>query len=257
MPHTGTDLPDGLESVLHSPWLARKDCDWWVDRLYTDIAADLDATVIRTAISRTAIDVNRDPSGASLYPGQVTTELCPTTTFDGEPLYKAAHLPDEKILAQRRSAWFDPYHSALSSELARLKACHPHVVLYDAHSIRSRVSRLFEGVLPHFNIGTYSGKSCDATLTRAVEAECAIAGFSQVTDGRFKGGWTTRHYGMPGKGVHAIQMELACRSYMDEPGEPLTSDNWPPTFDERRAEPLRRILRQILSTVRSFARRGP
>ena len=99
MPHTGTRFPWRIGAALISPWLARKDADWWVDQLY-DFAADLGATVIRTAISRTVIDVNRDPSGKSLYPGQNTTELCPTTTFDGEPLYRDSRAPD----AQRNRA---------------------------------------------------------------------------------------------------------------------------------------------------------
>jgi N-formylglutamate deformylase len=93
LPHTGTEIPPAFEAGLASDWLARKDADWWIDRLY-DFAGDLGATVIRTAISRTVIDVNRDPSGASLYPGQATTELCPTTTFDGEPLYRPGEEPD-------------------------------------------------------------------------------------------------------------------------------------------------------------------
>ncbi len=89
VPHTGLDL-ENLGPRLVSPWLARKDADWWIDRLY-DFAADLGATVVRTSVSRTVIDVNRDPSGASLYPGQATTDLCPATTFDGEPLYRPGH----------------------------------------------------------------------------------------------------------------------------------------------------------------------
>ena len=93
MPHTGTELVAGIESGLVSSWLARKDADWWIDKLY-DFAGGLGATVVRTAISRTVIDVNRDPSGVSLYPGQATTELCPTTTFDGELLYRAGYAPD-------------------------------------------------------------------------------------------------------------------------------------------------------------------
>ncbi len=88
LPHTGTDIPDEIAGDLVSHWIARKDCDWWIEKLY-DFAAGLGASVVRTSVSRTAIDVNRDPSGVSLYPGQATTELCPTTTFDGEPLYKA------------------------------------------------------------------------------------------------------------------------------------------------------------------------
>ncbi|RYY33849.1 MAG: N-formylglutamate deformylase, partial [Sphingomonadales bacterium] len=147
-PHTGTHLAD-VEHAFRSPWLARRDADWWVDQLYA-FAEGLGATLLRTEISRSVIDVNRDPTGASLYPGQATTELCPTTTFDGEPLYAGA-LPDEAEIARRRELWFDPYHQAISKELARLRACNECVVLYDAHSILSHVPRLFDGELPLFN----------------------------------------------------------------------------------------------------------
>jgi formiminoglutamase len=158
LPHTGLDLPDVLEARLISPWLARKDADYWVDRLY-DFAHELGATVVRTAWSRTLVDVNRDPAGVSLYPGLATTELCPTTTFDGEPLYSTGEAPPDPEIADRRAAAFDPYHAAISTEIARLRARHARLVLYDAHSIRSSVPRLFDGVLPHYNLGTNDGAS--------------------------------------------------------------------------------------------------
>ena len=159
LPHTGTDIPAGYERGLVSPWLARKDADWWIERLY-DFASSLGATVVRTTISRTVIDVNRDPSGVSLYPGQATTELCPTTTFDGEPLYKPGAAPTADEIAARRARFFDPYHAALAAEVARLRANHGKVVVYDCHSIRSVIPRLFEGTLPNFNIGNNGGVTC-------------------------------------------------------------------------------------------------
>src|SRR3984885_14213846 len=112
MPHTGTDLVPESEAGLESPWLARKDADWWIHRLY-GFAADLGATVIRTTLSRTVIDANRDPSGVSLFPGQATTELCPTTTFDGELLYQPGQEPDAAEIERRKDRWFMPYHEAL------------------------------------------------------------------------------------------------------------------------------------------------
>lgn len=250
-PHTGTDIPPDIEAQLVSPWLARKDADWWIHRLY-DFARDLGATTVRTAISRTVIDVNRDPSGASLYPGQATTELCPTTTFDGEPLYVGAD-PDDAEIERRRRTWFAPYHAALDAEIARLRAAHGAVVLYEAHSIRSRIPRLFDGDLPNFNLGTNSGGSCAPALTSAVEAACDASTFSRVTNGRFKGGWTTRHYGRPENGVHAVQMELACRGYMDDPAAPPTSKTWPPPYSETQAAPMRATLTDVLKACLAFA----
>src|ERR1700751_3411645 len=138
MPHTGTTIPPEIEARLMSPWLARKDTDWQIERLYA-FAADLGASLVRTTISRTVIDCNRDPTGASLYPGQATTELCPTTTFDGEMLYRAGATPQAPEIVARRSEYFDPYHRTIEQEIARLRALHPVVVLYDCHSIRSRI----------------------------------------------------------------------------------------------------------------------
>ncbi len=237
-PHTGTAIPAELEGRFVSGGLARQDTDWWVHRLY-DFVADLGATTVRTGMSRSVIDVNRDPSGASLYPGQATTDLCPTTTFDGEPLY-AGPAPDAGEIARRRESYFEPYHAALTAEIERLRDRQGRVVLYDAHSIRSRVPRLFDGELAQFNIGANGGASCDARIAAGVEAVCAASGYSHVLDGRFRGGWTTRHYGDPARGVHAIQMELAMRGYLDE------SIDGPPPFDEARAAKIRPTLVRIV-----------
>ncbi len=252
MPHTGTEIPADLEGRLLSAWLARKDTDWWIDQLYA-FAHELGATVVRTAVSRSVIDVNRDPSGASLYPGQATTELCPTTTFDGEPLYREGATPDEAEIGARRRQYFTPYHEALRCEIARLRARHPCVVLYDCHSIRSRIPRLFVGELPNFNIGTHSGASCALALTDAVADACATHEFTRVVNGRFRGGYTTRHYGQPHQGVHALQMELACRSYLREPEGAVSEANWPVQFDAQRALTVQHILQRILQACLRFA----
>ncbi len=254
IPHAGKLIPPEIEARLISPWLARKDADWWMTELY-GFATELGASVVRTSVSRTVIDVNRDPSGVSLYPGQPTTGLCPTETFDGEPLYRPGEEPDEAEIAARRERFFAPYHAALRAELDRLRAAHGKVVLYDAHSIRSQVSRLFAGELPQFNLGTHSGASADPALAAAVEAACDASGLSRVTNGRFKGGWITRHYGQPEQGVHAVQMELACRGYIDEPPE-LTPDNWPTPFHAPRATPLQAALTDVLKACLAFGARS-
>ena len=251
LPHTGTDFPDAYEARLVSPWRARKDADWWIDRLY-DFAAELDATIVHTTISRTIIDVNRDPSGVSLYPGQATTELCPTTTFDGEPLWREA--PDVAEIAARGVAYFEPYHATITAELARLRELHPTVVLYDCHSIRSVIPRLFDGVLPAMNIGTNSGASCAPALQAAIEGIAAASGFDHVANGRFKGGFITRAYGRPASGVHAVQMELACRTYLAEPIPDVGEADWPPDYDPDHAAPMRAVLSRILNACLDFAR---
>jgi N-formylglutamate deformylase len=254
-PHTGTEIPAELENRLVSPWIARKDADWWIDKLY-DFASELGATIVHTAISRTVIDVNRNPAGTTLYPGQQTTELCPTTTFDGEPLYKAGAELTATEVPERRAQYFDPYHAALQDEIARLRQRHPTVVIYDCHSIRSAIPRLFDGELPNFNIGTNSGASCDPALTAAVEAVCAKTSFTRVTNGRFTGGWITRRHGDPKHGVHTIQMELACRGYMREELGPVAEGAWPTRYDPIYAQPMRDALIGILKTCLSFARQS-
>ena len=254
IPHAGTDLMDYASRYV-SPWLARCDADWRIDRLY-DFARALGATVLRTSLSRSIIDVNRDPSGASLYPGQATTELCPTTTFDGEPLYRPGEAPGEAEIAERRKRFFAPYHAALSQEIARLKSAHPRVALFDAHSIRSRIPRLFEGELPEFNLGTNSGRSLSAELRDELSSLLAASGASFAVDGRFKGGWITRAYGKPREGVEAVQMELACRAYMREP-DAIDSANWPAPIDEDRAAATRATLNKIFDTLLAWVRERP
>ena len=247
VPHAGTIIPDEISGLV-SRDLARRDADHHVDRLY-DFAAELGATILHSRISRTVIDLNRNPSGQSLYPGQATTGLCPVTTFDGEPLYAAGAEPDEAEIERRRMVYFTPYHAVLREQIERLRAVHPALVLYDAHSIRSHVPRLFDGELPQFNIGTYDGASCATQLAHAIAAECADD--SHVVNGRFKGGWITRHHGDPARGIHAVQMELAIRGYADEDGP------WLPCWDNERAAPMQAKLRSILTTCLDFAKDQP
>jgi formiminoglutamase len=252
IPHTGTDLAD-IEAGLVSPWLGRCDTDWWIETLY-DFAAGLGATVVRTDISRTVIDVNRDPSGASLYPGQTTTTLCPTETFEGIPLYRDGFEPDADEIDRRRRTFFQPYHDALQVEIDRLRGLHENIVLYDCHSIRSVLPRLFEGRLPVFNLGTNDGVSADPALQQMVTEILADTGETFVVNGRFKGGWITRRYGRPENGVHALQMELSCRGYMREPEVPSEPDNWPVPYDGAYAAPIRATLTNILETATAWAR---
>jgi formiminoglutamase len=245
-PHGGTEVPDDLLEGFRSRWWAIRDADWHIRALYDGL---VEATMIRTDISRSVIDCNRPPSGDSLYPGQATTGLCPMTSFDGDPLYRDGFEPDVEA---RRRDWFMPYHAAIEAEIARLRSLHERVVIYDCHSIRSRVPRLFDGALPELNIGTDNGHTCDAALERAVVAACGDR--SHVLNGRFRGGWTTRHYGRPSEGVNAIQMELAIRAYLPEPVGAIDETNWPLPFDPRYAAPLRTDLQRILTAALDFAK---
>lgn len=240
-PHTGTVIPDNFLAGMVSRELALLDTDWYINELY-DFVHELGATTVRTPFSRAVIDVNRDPSGLSLYPGQPTTGLVPLETFDGQPLY-GDRAPSSQEIGIRRITYFDPFHSAIRGEIERLQAHHGHVVLYDCHSIRSTVPRLFSGKLPVFNVGTNGSTSCDGRIEEAVVSACEETGLSVVRNGRFKGGWITRHYGNPRKGIHAVQMELAQRFYMKEAEiERLHDVEW--KMAQRR---LANILRAALS----------
>ncbi len=215
LPHTGTEVPPETWAGLNEVGRALADTDWHVERLYAGLRDDV--SMVRTRVHRYVIDVNRPPDGASLYPGQATTGLCPVTDFDGRPIYREGQAPGEAELARRRAAYHAPYHAALAAELARVKARHGVAILYDCHSIRSRIPHLFRGILPDFNIGTNLSTSCAELVEDvAVKRVAQAAGYTHVVNGRFRGGWTTRAYGRPGEGVHAIQMELAQARYMQE-----------------------------------------
>ncbi len=216
IPHCGTHIPDDIASTMTPAALELADTDWHVDRLY-DFAVELGAAIIKPSASRYLIDLNRPSDGHNLYPGADSTGLCPDSDFDRRPLYRNGSGPDAVETARRLECWWLPYHEKLQSELASLVAAHGAAVLFDAHSIRSRVPRLFEGQLPDLNIGTEDGKTCAASLLAAVKSVLEQqSDYSYVIDGRFKGGYITRAYGQPDAGVHALQLELTQCLYMRE-----------------------------------------
>ena len=239
-PHTATDVPDEIAAGFNDTGRALKDTDWHVDRLYAGLLDG--ATTVRAAFHRYVIDANRPPDDASLYPGQATTGLCPVTDFDGHPIWEAGAEPDADEIARRRSAYHTPYHAALAGEIARVRERHGYAVLYDCHSIRSRVPRLFDGVVPDLNTGTDSGATCAPEIEAMVADICAKAdGYSHILNGRFRGGWTVRHHGRPAEGIHAIQMEIAQSAYMYE------SPPW--GWAPERADRLRPVLARILTAL--------
>lgn len=244
LPHTGTVLPQDVADQINKTGLALADTDWHIQSLYEGLIPGV--TTVRTRIHRYAIDVNRDPSGVSLYPGQNTTTLCPLTDFDGNPIYREGAEPSPYEIDKRRAAYHVPYHAALAEEIARIKAMHGFAILYDCHSIRSVIPHLFEGTLPDFNIGTNNGVTCAPEIEAAVTAICTEAeGYTSILNGRFKGGWTTRAYGDPGNGVHAIQMELAQSTYLADEAPP-----W--AYGTANAERLRRHLKTILTMLHNW-----
>lgn len=245
LPHTGTHVPADIRARLNDLGRGLADTDWNIHKLYAGLLPDV--TTVRATFHRYVIDANRDPSGASLYPGQNTTGLVPLTDFEGRDIWHVP--PSGGEVEHRREMFHAPYHAALAAEMTRVRARHGVAVLYDCHSIRSRIPYLFDGVLPDFNIGTNDGVTCAPVLTEAVEEICQAAdGYSCLTNGRFKGGWTTRHYGRPDEGWHAIQMELTQAIYMEEAAP------WP--YLHARADRLRPYLATILNTLDRLAREG-
>ena len=216
-PHVGTHLPPALAARLTPKARQVWDTDWHLPRLY-DFAQALGASTLVATHSRYVIDLNRPPDGSSLYPGQQTTGLCPTEDFDGESIYlDPADAPDDAEVVARRDRFWQPYHDQLAAELARLRAQHGAVALWDAHSIRSVLPRFFEGKLPDLNLGTGQGSSCDAALAeRVLQIAQAVPGLTAVLNGRYTGGYITRHYGRPAEGVTAMQLEMTQCSYMQE-----------------------------------------
>jgi len=244
MPHIGTYVPDAVKARLNANGRALADTDWHIDRLYEDLLPG--ATVVKATFHRYVVDANRDPAGVSLYPGQNTTTLCPLTDFDGTPIWEPGQEPTEADILERRDTYHAPYHAALAAEVARVKARHGVAVLYDCHSIRSVIPFLFEGTLPAINIGTDGGVTCAKEIEQATEKVALSSPFSTVLNGRFRGGWTTRAYGQPKTGVHAIQMELAQSAYLNQECSP-----W--TYDTEKAERLRPWLKDILTAIADAA----
>ncbi|MDP7583033.1 MAG: N-formylglutamate deformylase [SAR324 cluster bacterium] len=239
-PHGGTFLPPELSKRLNERGLALADTDWHINRLYDGLL--LGATVVQATFSRYLIDANRDPSGTSLYPGQNTTDLCPTVDFDGLPIYKDETEPSAEEIEKRRKNYHAVYHSALSEQIERVHKKHGVVLLFDCHSIRSKIPFLFEGQLPDFNLGTNNGSTCDPKIEQsAIEVYSEAEGYSSVLNGRFKGGWTTRHYTDTANGIHTIQLELAQRTYMDE------FSPW--IYREERSLKIRIHLKKLLSCL--------
>jgi N-formylglutamate deformylase len=242
-PHVGTQIPAEQRHRYTERALQVEDTDWYLDRLYA-FAADLGATLLVPRMSRYLIDLNRGSDNQPMYPGRNNTELCPTRHFTGEPIYRDGLAPDEAQIRRRVARYWQPYHGALAQLLDETKARHGHAVLFDAHSICSELPWLFEGQLPHMNLGTVEGRSCAPALRDALAAVLAAqSAYSHVVDGRFKGGHITRHFGRPQQGVHAVQLEMCWRAYMDE---------HPARWNDAQAAAVTPLLKALVQTMQAW-----
>lgn len=247
LPHVGTEIPPELRDRLVPRALHSEDTDWHLERLYAPLAAALGASLLVPRFSRYVIDLNRPPDDAPLYPGaKGGTGLVPTRFFTDEPLYHLGAEPDAAEIAARREACWRPYHEALAAEMDRLRAEHGHARLFEGHSIRSELPWLFEGQLPALNLGTADGASCAPAITARLGALLqAQRDYSHVVNGRFKGGYITRHFGRPQEGWHAVQLEMCWRCYMDEDLPPR--DGWNDVRAAAVTPLLRRLLEELLA----------
>lgn len=245
VPHAGTHLPPAIAATLNDTGLSLIDTDWHVDRLYA-FAVEMGATVLKATHSRYVIDLNRSKVDEHLYPGQRKTGLCPVQTFYGEAIYQSGKEPSVQDVATRIETYWTPYHERLMIEIARVKAVHGYALVYDAHSIKSQVPLLFEGVLPDLNLGTSRNESCAPVIANAAFHAAERTPYSSVLNGRFLGGYITREYGRPQEHVHALQMELAWKNYMDE--RTLA-------FDEAKAGRLSEALHGVMTAFTGAAAR--
>lgn len=244
MPHNGEDIPPAIAENMTKKAKLVPDTDWYKDKLY-DFAVAMGAYILMPKYNRYVIDLNRDPQGVDLYPGANSTELCPTTAFDQNALYLPGKKPSKDDINHRIEQYWQPYHGAIQSTLAEIKSQFGGGVLLEAHSILSHVPRFFEGQLPDFNFGTASGQSCSSELLSAVEA-IDFSPFSTITNGRFKGGYITRAYGSPENNIHALQLELSQRTYMNEPSN---------EYNEKLADEVKPKLTALVECLIAFAQR--
>ena len=242
-PHGGTFIPPELSNRYNVNGKLMSDTDWHINKLYDGLLQSV--TVVQAKFSRYLIDANRDPSGESLYPGQNNTELCPTLDFCGKSIYRNGMEPDTKEIKERIQNFHSLYHKAVSNQIKRVCKIYGLVLVFDCHSIRSRLPFLFEGILTDLNLGTNEGKSCDPLIERIAGDVCSNTnGYNYTLNGRFKGGWTTRHYGHPQNGIHTIQLELSQRTYMEE--------HPPWNYLYKEASNLRNHLRKLLTAWKVF-----
>ncbi len=250
IPHCGTFIPPKIAARMTPEALAVPDTDWHVEKLY-DFAPALGAGLIAATHSRYVVDLNRDPSGQPLYPGADNSELVPLKTFASEPIYRGGQEPDDAEITARRDVYWRPYHDTVARELARLHARFGVAILWDGHSIVSEAPRFFQGRLPDFNLGTGKGATADSGLTtRIMDVLGGAEGFTAILNGRFTGGYITRHYGQPGSGVHALQLEMAEIAYMSE----KPSFTWEPDRARRLTDVLGRVVRMLIEWAREQSR---
>lgn len=218
IPHCGSLIPDDLRDAYRAEKIRFiDDTDWFVDRLYS-FAPQMGITVLAAAISRWVIDLNRHPSGKPLYSdGRVITGLCPTTDFNGDPLYADQRKAvDPAEVHSRIETYYEPYHR----EITRLMDAHVErfgkVLLWECHSIRRFVPTIHRERFPDLIVGDADGTSASLGISEVALHTLEASGYLVSHNHPFKGGWITRHYANPGAQRHVVQLEMAKDNYMDD-----------------------------------------
>ena len=247
VPHAGTRLPGEIESRLVSPWLARKDTDWYVDRLYSFAGRARAPPSSARSLSRTVIDVNRDPEGRSLYPGQATTELCPTTTFDGEPLYPRGR---RARCARDRGATRPLLRALPRRDLRRDCAVSVTRMARSCCSMRTRSARSCRGSSKARCRCSISGRIPDVAARRSLSIRCRRsaprAGCRPSSTAGSRVATSRATMASRTSGVHAVQLELAMRGYLDEPTSDLREGMLAAAVRASRRCELIRTLRRVV-----------
>ncbi|UII28417.1 N-formylglutamate amidohydrolase [Fulvivirga maritima] len=234
VPHCGTDFPEEIKSGYNDELTkAPDDTDWFVDKLY-DFAPEMGIAMITANYSRWVIDLNRDPESEPLYnDGRIITDLCPTTTFAGEPIYKEGHMPGGKEIERRLKEYYWPYYTKIDEILSGLKAEFGKVLFWDAHSIRQYVPLIRDEVFPDLILGDNNEMTAHKNLINASLDALSTKRLKLEHNYPFRGGHLTRYFGKPQENQHALQLEMSKINYMD---------NKELHYDEERAGHIRSLL---------------
>ncbi len=224
--HSGRNYPAAfIEAARLDPLGLRRSEDSFVDELFAGVPS-VGAPLLSATFPRAYCDPNRE--AWELDPSMFADDLPPwvnTTSArvgaglgtlarvvaTGETIYR-----DKLTFADaefRVESCWKPYHERLSGLIAETRARFGACLLIDCHSMPAHASR---GAPPDFVLGDVHGTACSARVTRLVEQVLADQGYAVRRNDPYAGGYVTRHYGRPREGVHALQIEIARRLYMDE-----------------------------------------
>jgi N-formylglutamate deformylase len=227
IPHAGLEsAPPFLEPITAPARSLARDADLYVDSLYSE-APDVGATVLVARTSRYVIDVNRaegDVDGEVVEGARSDVRLHHglvwRTTSDGEPAMSRRLTVRE--LEERLDLVWRPYHRELAAIVERKRARFGIAVVLAAHSMPSidRGPRrdAVESVRSRADVvpGTRGRRSAAGRFIDVVEEHAVAQGWTVRHDDPYAGGFTTQHYGRPAESVHAVQVELSRRLYVDE-----------------------------------------